>query len=94
MKLKFKGFDWDEGNKAKCQKHGVAIRIIEQVFFSKNLRFMPDLKHSWAEDRFIAIASVDERHVFVVFTERDKFIRPVSARYMHKDEVEYYEENH
>ena len=26
------GFDWDDGNRLKCQEHGVAIAGIESVF--------------------------------------------------------------
>ncbi len=29
MMLEFDGFDWDRGNKAKCQKHGLSIALIE-----------------------------------------------------------------
>lgn len=92
MKLVIKGFDWDKGNQEKCRKHGVSLAAIERVFMSDDVWLMPDVAHSTEEDRFIAIAPVDKRYVFVVFTERSRRIRPVSARYMHKDEVEYYEE--
>ena len=26
------GFDWDEGNRAKCQKHGLTVAHIEALF--------------------------------------------------------------
>lgn len=26
------GFDWDEGNREKCAKHGVTIEEIERIF--------------------------------------------------------------
>ena len=29
MDLRVSGFDWDEGNRAKCQKHGFSIAQIE-----------------------------------------------------------------
>ena len=28
------GFQWDKGNRAKCQKHGLAIETIEEIFSS------------------------------------------------------------
>jgi uncharacterized DUF497 family protein len=28
------GFDWDGGNRDKCQKHGVSIAVIESLFHS------------------------------------------------------------
>jgi uncharacterized protein len=56
----------------------------------------PDPAHSVHEDRFIAVGrNLDGRPVFVAFTLRVKrgrlAIRPVSARYMHKQEAESYE---
>jgi len=32
MKLTVAGFDWVDGNHAKCQKHGVSIAEIEALF--------------------------------------------------------------
>lgn len=92
MKLKVIGFGWDDGNIQKCQKHGVSIDVIENVFFADDILVMPDIKHSKTEDRLVAIAKINQRYVFVVFVERNSYIRPVSARFMHKDEVEYYEQ--
>jgi uncharacterized DUF497 family protein len=66
--VEFDGFNWDSGNREKCQKHGVSI------------------------------AEIKSRKVFVVFTLRNHddgvLIRPISARYMHKREVESYEKNY
>ena len=50
------------------------------------------------ERRFLAIGfGAAGRHVLVVFTIRvvgeDRLIRPISARYMHRKEVAYYESN-
>ncbi|MBN8996386.1 MAG: BrnT family toxin [Rhizobiales bacterium] len=88
------GFDWDDGNRAKCQKHGVSLHEIEAVF--ANARIAPDLKHSDREDRYIAVGrNARSRPMFVAFVYR-RFgdvvrIRPVSARYMHRKEAESYE---
>ncbi len=92
MKLKIRGFEWDDGNIHKCQKHGVSLDTIEGVFFVDDILVMPDIRHSKTEDRLIAVANVNKRYVFVVFVERNGLIRPVSARFMHKYEVEYYEQ--
>lgn len=95
MDLQVSGFDWDGGNRAKCQKHGLSIEQIES-FFANNPRTAPDLKHSSDEDRFIAIGRIAGRPVFVGFTIRAqnnrRFIRPVTARFMHAKEVAAYEE--
>lgn len=89
------GFDWDAGNQGKCQKHGVSLQSVESAFRGAMAVF-PDLAHSQNEGRFIGIGKTDEgRSIFVAFTLRDcggwMLIRPISARYMHKKEVEHYE---
>jgi uncharacterized DUF497 family protein len=95
MDLRVNGFDWDDGNRTKCQKHGVSIDQIEALFLHGPL-VAPDPKHSADEDRLIAVGRVGNgRPVFVAFTIRTKnhrrLIRPVSARYMHASEVAAYE---
>jgi hypothetical protein len=57
---------------------------------------LPDQAHSLTETRFRAIGkTVTGRHIFLVFTIRDKqgkrYVRPISARYMHSKEVQHYE---
>jgi uncharacterized DUF497 family protein len=89
------GFDWDSGNANKCQKHGVSFSEIEYAFH-QTMNFFPDLAHSQNEPRYLAIGNTKEgRSLFVSFTfkhrESETDIRPVSTRYMHKKEVEYYE---
>jgi uncharacterized DUF497 family protein len=93
--LRVSGFDWDEGNRKKCQKHGLSIAQIEALF-ANGPRIAPDPKHSEAEDRLIAVGRTKAgRPVFVTFTLRTKdkrrLIRPVTARYMHAKEIEAYE---
>ena len=89
------GFDWDEGNRSKCQKHGVSPAEIEGIFH-RPIAVVPDPLHSKSEERFMAIGKGDEgRGIFVVFTLRTRrgkrLIRPISARYMHKKEMDHYE---
>jgi|SRR5271166_154361 len=95
MDLRVSGFDWDEGNRAKCQKHGVSIPEIEELF-SRGFRMAPDPKHSADEDRLIAAGRTSAgRSRFVAFTIRTtnnlRLIRPVTARYMHAKEIAAYE---
>ena len=92
--MEFSGFDWDAANRTKCQKHGVTIAAIESLFL-RGVMILPDTEHSQKEFRFRAIGRTEqERAIFVVFTMRrragERFIRPISARYMHKKEVEHY----
>ena len=95
MDGRISGFDWDEGNREHCRKHGVSIAEIEAVLRGSP-RVAPDLGHAHLEDRLIAIGrTAVGRPVFVAFTLREKggrrLIRPVSARYMHAKEIERYE---
>ena len=89
------GFDWDRGNREKCQKHGVPIDVIERLFHSA-LGVFPDPEHSNREERFKAVGwTNDGRGVLIVFTLRvhgdEMLIRPISARYMRQKEIDYYE---
>ena len=94
--MKVAGFDWDRGNRDKCRTHGVSIAEIEALFRS-GPRVAPSVAHSDAEDRFVAIGRNERgRTMFVAFTFRirdgRRYVRPISARYMHKKEIERYEE--
>lgn len=89
------GFDWDEGNRGKCLKHGVSLAEIEAVFRHGPL-IAADAGHSRNEFRSIAIGrNTDGRHLFVAFTLRRagevRLIRPISARCMHAMEVSRFE---
>jgi uncharacterized protein len=95
MILQANGFDWDRGNRAKCEKHGLSVSAIEGLF-TRPLAILPDAAHSEREHRFRAIGRTEKRRgVFIVFTLRRKddelLIRPISARYMHKKEVDAFE---
>jgi len=89
------GFDWDSGNTGKCEKHGLTVAVIEEVF-SRGLHILNDRQHSEHEDRFLAVGRTsDGRGIFIGFTFRPGrtgvLIRPITARFMHKREVEKYE---
>lgn len=91
--MKIAGFDWNDGNWPKCGKHGVSREEIEQVLLDRPA-VMPD-PHP-GEPRMRAIGKTDAgRDVFLVFMLRNvngqTLLRPISARYMHRKEVEHYE---
>ncbi|MAU98818.1 MAG: hypothetical protein CMP81_23540 [Fulvimarina sp.] len=95
MALDFDDFDWDEGNFDKCGKHGVSVDEIEELLLGDPM-VAEDPLHSQSEPRFRAIGRcANGRHVFVAYTLRNRdglrFIRPISARYMHLKEVRFYE---
>jgi len=90
--MQIDGFDWDSGNWPKCGKHGLSREEIEKLFIEGQVKVAPDLKHTTLkENRYIAVGYVNNRAVFVAFTFRDNLIRPISARYMHAEEVANYE---
>jgi uncharacterized protein len=95
---RFDGFDWDEGNTEKCQKHGVSLGDIETLFQNDDLHIAPDIAHSDFEKRFRAVGRArSDRMLFLIFTFRKRetttLIRVISARFMHKREAEEYEED-
>jgi hypothetical protein len=95
MNFEVHGFEWDEGNRAKCQKHGLSIEVIEGLF-TRPVAIFPDSEHSRQERRFRAAGRTGKgRNVFIVFTLRpsgnEVRLRPISARYMHKKENDAYE---
>jgi uncharacterized DUF497 family protein len=91
---KITGFDWDEGNARKNEKHGVTTAEAEQVFFNAPLLVLEDSRHSNQEPRFHALGKTDDiRLLHITFTVRHKGekIRVISARDMHRKERVIYE---
>ena len=89
------GFDWDAGNREKCQAHGLSTEDIEAIIRGAT-HVAPDVAHSAAESRFLGVGqSLTGRYVFVAFTLRQiderRLIRPISARFMHLKEVRHYD---
>ena len=90
------GFDWDDGNREKCCKHGLSREEVEHVLL-RPLAVTEDFAHSDQEARRIAIGLTPSgRHVFVVFTKRLRqgrsLCRPISARFMRGKELRRYEQ--
>ncbi len=89
-----KGFDWDEGNARKNEKHNVSMAETEQVFFNAPLLVLEDSKHSNQEPRFHALGKSDEKrllHITFTLRQAGEKIRIISARDMHKKERAIYE---
>lgn len=92
--MKIAGIEWDKGNWPKCGKHGVSKDEIEHVLL--NMRFR-SRDPNVSEERYRAVVKTPEnRSVFVVYTHRERnaeiYLRPVSARYMHENEVTEYDQ--
>ena len=86
---KISGFDWDEGNTRKNDKHGVSMAETEQVFFNALLFMLSDATHSQKEPRFHALGKTDDGralHITLILRQSNKLIRVISARDMHRKE--------
>jgi uncharacterized DUF497 family protein len=95
--MRVDGFDWDDGNRQKCLKHGLSSAEIEEALRFPGHVIVPDERHSTTETRFIAIGRTGTgRFVFVAFTFRATagltLVRPISARFMHAREIRRYEQ--
>lgn len=76
-------FEWDdEKNKTNLKKHGLDFELAALVFADPNRMEWYDKKHSYDEDRFITIGEIGGTTcvVTVVYTERGRTIRIISAR--------------
>jgi uncharacterized protein len=82
-----------EGNLPKIwEKHKVSGAECEQLFFNHPMVGARDEKHSGEEDRYFALGHTDMgRLLFVVFTIRKGWVRPISARDMNRKERKVYE---
>ena len=92
---KITGFNWDDGNARKNEKHDVSTAESEQVFFNEPLLLLADAKHIDPEFRFHALGKTDEgRLLHVTFTLREegKNIRVISALDMHRKERQIYDQ--
>jgi uncharacterized protein len=87
------GFEWDEGNARKNEKHGVLTSEAEQVFFNQPVLLLEDVKHSQTEARFHALGTTHSaRLLHITFAVRGSKIRVISARDMHRKERTIYEQ--
>ena len=91
---KISGFEWDEGNARKNDKHGVSMAEAEQVFFNVPLLLLDDAAHSQKENRLHALGKTNEGralHITLTLRESNTLIRVISARDMHRKERAIYD---
>ena len=94
MTIKVEGIsvEWDASkNATNIRKHHIDFADAALVFSDANRVELYDVTHSNSEDRYIAIGMVNDV-LFVVYTERGKSIRIISARRATPSEKEYYYE--
>ena len=90
---RIEGFEWDQGNTRKNEKHGVTQAEAEQVFVNEPLLLLSDEEHSHSELRFHALGKTNEErflHVSLTLRGNGTRIRIISARAMHRKERSIY----
>ena len=91
---KISGFDWDDGNPRKNEKHGVSMAEVEQVLFNAPLLLLDDAAHSQQEHRLHALGKTHAGralHIALTLRESNTLIRVISARDMHRKERAIYD---
>lgn len=87
-------FEWDEAKSERCfTDRGFDFGYAVRAFLDPNRLVQLDARHSYGEDRYQLIASIERRVFVVVYTARHNAIRIISARKANKREVKHYEEN-
>lgn len=91
MKIEILGFDWDESNLKKLEKHGVTQGEAEEVFYQAPLIDEGAFEKK-GEKRYRCLGiTLQGRLLAAFFTIRKRLIRNISARPMRKKERQSYE---
>jgi len=86
--LDSEGFEWDQNkSEANLSKHGYDFDDASQIFYGPVLHHRSDRN---SEQRWIAVGSLEDRLIAVVFTRREKAVRIISARRARKHEERAY----
>lgn len=88
-------FEWDKNKSdSNLKKHGISFEEARFVFMDPLSLTVSDPEHSDAEYRFIDIGISDKKRLLVVvYVERSKAIRIISARQALPAERKCYEES-
>ena len=82
------GFEWNEDkSRANLTKHGIDFDDASGIFYGPIVLRQSDRNN---EERWIAIGSLEDRLIAVVFTRRADVIRIISARRARKNEEREY----
>jgi uncharacterized DUF497 family protein len=81
-------FDWNERKRElNLAKHGIDFEDAIEIFYGPIILHRSDRN---SEERWIAIGSLEDRLIAVVFTRRADVIRIISARRARKNEEREY----
>jgi hypothetical protein len=88
-------FEWDSDKARKnLEKHRVSFHEASTIFSDPFEITIDDPAHSWGEQRYVSIGrSFNQRLLVVAYTEREDWIRIISAWLATKKERRQYEEN-
>jgi len=88
-------FEWDEDKaRLNLRKHGVSFDEAQTVFTDEFSITIPDPEHSDEEQHLLILGLSSRKHLLVViYTERGKRIRLISARKANRKEPKEYEED-
>lgn len=86
-------YEWDENKRIwTLLKHDVDF-IDAEKFQWNSAKVTIDNRHTYNEERYVAIGFIEDRLHVMAFTLRDGSIRIISLRKANKREVDNYEEN-
>ena len=84
-------FEWDEDKSAACfQERGFDFAYAAQVFFDPDRTVLPDDRMTYGETRYQVYGTIAGRLFVVVFTQRGRRLRIISARKGNQREVMRY----
>ena len=91
MDIEIKGFDWDESNLKKLEKHKVAQDEAEELFYVAPL--IDEGAYEKANEKRYRCLGITSRgrYLAAFFTIRRGLIRNISVRSMRKSERKVYE---
>lgn len=91
MEITVRGFDWDEANLGKLEKHHVAQEEAEEIFYSAPL-IDEGAYEKKGEKRYRCLGiTTNGRYLAAFFTVRRGLIRNISVRSMRRQERKLYE---
>ena len=74
-------FEWDETKaEENYRKHRLTFEFAARAFADENGLDLADDRRDYGEERRVRIAMVEERLIFVAYTQRAKAHRLISAR--------------
>lgn len=88
-------FEWDEEkNNINIKKHGISFSEAVRVFLDEKRIEKYDIEHSTIDEDRIKVLGLVHKVVVVIYTERRKNIRMISARFAEKEEINEYYRNY